>query len=292
MIQHTASFTKVNPKSLILELLLAVGDKPMTAREAIQACALFKISENSLRVTLARLSATGLIEAAGRGAYRLGPAATDLAGDVATWRMAEARLRPWAGGYIVVHSGALSRSNRVALQRRERALQMLGFRAFERGLHIRPDNIEHSVDDVRQRLYKLGLDREAAVFLAGDFDAAREAVVRQLWDGSALTRSYQQLHTQLESWLVGADQLALDVATRESFFLGGGAIRQLVFDPLLPEPFVDAGARHAFIQTVHRFDEAGRAIWNRFFASIADTPAPLPWTPQPVELEITHDHPH
>lgn len=290
--QNTTSFMKVNPKSLILELLLAVGDKPMTAREAIQACALFKISENSLRVTLARLSATGLIEAAGRGAYRLGPAATALAGDVATWRTAETRLRPWTGGYIVVHSGALSRSNRVALQRRERALQMLGFCAFERGLHIRPDNIEHSVDDVRQRLYKLGLDREAAVFLASDFDAGREAVVRQLWDGAALTRSYQQLHTQLETWLAGVDQLALEVATRESFFIGRSAIRQLVFDPLLPEPFVDAGARHAFIQTVHRFDEAGRAIWNRFFASIADTPTPLPLTPQPVELEITHDHPH
>lgn len=292
MIQQTAPFMKVNPKSLILELLLAIGDKPMTAREAIPACALFQISENSLRVTLARLAATGLIEGAGRGSYRLGPAATDLAGEVATWRMAETRLRPWTGGYIVVHCGALGRSNRVALQRRERALHMLGFRVFERGLHIRPDNIEHSVDDVRQRLYKLGLDREAAVFLASDFDSAREAAVRQLWDGPALTRSYQQLHTQLETWLAGADQLALEVATRESFFLGGGAIRQLVFDPLLPEPFVDAGARHAFIQTVHRFDEAGRAIWNRFFASIADTPTPLPLPPQPVELEITHEHPN
>lgn len=267
---------RADPKSLILELLLANGDKPLTAREAIQASALFRISESSLRVTLARLSATGLIDAAGRGAYRLGPAAVDLAGDVATWRTLETRLRPWAGGYIVVHSGALGRSDRAALQRRERALQMLGFRLFERGLHIRPDNIESDIDAVRQRLYKLGLDREATVFKASEFDATREAAIRQLWDGGALNRMYTQLNMQLETWLAGADQLALEVATRESFFMGGGAIRQLVFDPLLPEPLVDAAVRHAFIQTVHRFDAAGRAIWKRFFASLAETPSPSP----------------
>jgi phenylacetic acid degradation operon negative regulatory protein len=283
---------RVNPKNLILELLLAIGDKPLTARDAIQACALFNISENSLRVTLARLSAAGFIEVAGRATYQLGPAATDLATEVATWRTAEARMRPWQGGYIVVHSGALGRSDRVALQRRERALKMLGFRLLERGLHIRPDNIEHHIDEVRERLYKLGLNREAAVFFANNLDSEREATVQQLWDGAALTQSYRQLRVQLDGWLADADQRALNVAARESFLLGGNAIRQLVFDPLLPEPFIDAAERHAFIQTVHRFDEAGRAIWNQFFASIAETPMPLPLAPSPLELEITHEHPN
>lgn len=280
---------KVNPKNLLLDLMLAGGDQPITARAAILAGALFQISENSLRVTLARLSAAGLIEFAGRGAYRLGPAATEFAGEVSSWRCAEARLRPWRGGYIVVHSGALGRSDRVALLRRERALQMLGFRLFERGLHIRPDNIEPHVDAVRQRLYKLGLDREAAVFLADGLDPEREARVRRLWDTTALTQSYRQLRNQLEDWLVDANGRALDAAARESFLLGGSAIHQLVFDPLLPEPFVDANARHAFIQTVCRFDDSGRAIWNRFFASIAETPPPLPFTHQPAELETINE---
>ena len=283
---------KVNPKNLILDLMLAVGDKPLTARDAIQAGALFKISENSLRVTLARLSAAGLIEVAGRAAYRLGPAATELAGEVARWRRAEERLRPWQGGYIVVHCGALGRSNRVALLRRERALQMLGFRPFERGLYIRPDNIELHVDEVRQRLYKLGLDREAAVFLADGLDPERDASVRQLWDGTALTKTYRRLRVQLEHWLAGADRLALDASARESFLLGGRAIHQLVFDPLLPEPLVDTAERHAFIQSVHRFDETGRAIWNRFFASIAETPPALDFSHQPAELETINEHPY
>jgi phenylacetic acid degradation operon negative regulatory protein len=283
---------KVNPKNLVLDLMLATGDKPMAARDAILAGSLFNISENSLRVTLARLSAAGLIEVAERGAYRLGPAATDLAGEVATWRTMESRLRAWQGSHIVVHCGALGRSDRAAPQRRERALQMMGLRLLERGLYIRPDNMEPDLDEVRQRLYKLGLDRNAAVFRASGLDPEREAVVRQLWNGQALTRTYRQLRVELEAWLARADQLPLDAAARESFLLGGKAIHQLVFDPLLPEPFVDTRERHALIQAAHHFDEAGRAIWNRFFASVADTPPALHLTHQPAELETLNEQPY
>jgi phenylacetic acid degradation operon negative regulatory protein len=169
---------------------------------------------------------------------------------------------------------------------------MLGFRPFERGLHIRPDNIEQHVDAVRQRLYKLGLDRDAAVFLAAGLDPERDACVRRLWDGAALTQTYRQLRCQLEEWLASANGLALETAARESFFLGGNAIHQLVFDPLLPAPFVDTAERHAFIEAVHRFDDAGRAIWNRFFASIAGTPRPFPFIHQPAPLETINEHPY
>ena len=33
------------------------------------------------------------------------------------------------------------------------------------------------------------------------------------------------------------------------------------------------------------FDECGRALWNRFFASVAETPAALPFAPQSAVLE-------
>ena len=263
---------KIDPKKLILDLMLAAGDRPMPVRDVILAGSLFEISENHLRVTLARLSAGGFVEPAGRGAYRLGPSGTDVATDVATWRTVEARLRPWQEGcYVAVHSGALGRSDRVALRQNERALHMLGFRPLERGLHLRPDNIEHDVDAVRQRLHKLGLDQQAIVFGASVLGAEHEARVHHLWDEEELTLGYQALRTQLAQWLTGADALALDVAARESFVLGGNAIHQLVFDPLLPEPFVDTKERHAFIEMVRHFDDRGRVIWNRFFAFYAPT---------------------
>ena len=48
--------------------------------------------------------------------------------------------------------------------------------------------------------------------------------------------------------------------------LGGRAIRQIVYDPLLPPPFVDVGERRAFIETMKIMDREGRRIWQRFFA--------------------------
>ena len=153
-------------RSLILNLLLASEERGQSARELIASCALFAIRENSVRVALVRLAADAMIEPAGRGAYRLGPRAAVLADDVATWRSAEERVRDWTGGWIVVHVGALGRSNRVKLRVRDRALAMLGLRELERGLYVRPDNLAGGVEEVRSRLKKLGLDEAAAVFIA------------------------------------------------------------------------------------------------------------------------------
>lgn len=252
-----------NPRHLILKFLLGAEGGAMSAREAIAACGLFGIRENSVRVALVRLAAAGMIEAAGRGAYRLGANASGLAEDVSTWRLAESRVCEWSGAWMAVYCAALGRSNRAALGKRDRALEMLGFRQLDHELFMRPDNLVGGVVAVRERLHKLGLDTAAAIFLATDFDVEREARARSLWDGAALTRSYRKTREQLEKWLQEADTLELEVAARESFLMGGAAIRQLVFDPLLPDPLVDTAERRAFVDTVLRYDAAGHLIWRK-----------------------------
>lgn len=254
---------KINAKHLILDLLLANQNTPLSAKDAIAACALFGISDNSVRVALARASADGLLCAAGRGTYCLGDSALELAGDVATWRTKEQRLRSWQGNYLVVLSHSLGRSNRSALRHRERALAMLGFKELETGLHIRPDNIEDNILMVRKRLYSLGLEKQALVFVAQQFSPEQEQAIYRLWDGAALNQRYEQLQQQLTQWLAHAHDLEADVAARESFLLGRKAIREVVFDPLLPAPWVDVAARHAFVDTVHRFDREGHRIWRQ-----------------------------
>jgi len=151
-----------NPRHLLLNLMTAADDQTLSARDAVAGCALFGITENSVRVTLVRLAAGGLIEAAGRGAYRLGPNATGLASDVAGWRQAEQRLRDWNGDWVAVHVGNLGRSDRTALRVRDRALALLGLCELERGLYLRPDNLLGGVSAVRERLYKLGLESPTA----------------------------------------------------------------------------------------------------------------------------------
>ena len=278
--------SRVNPKHLVLDLLLAVGDQVLTSRQAVAAAALFGITENSLRVTLARLCASQLIEATERGAYRLGSAGTGLAGEVASWRTAEQRVRPWHGDFIMVHSAALTRSDRSALRQRERALEMLGFRELQHGLHARPNNLERDLDTVRLRLQALGLDPQAAVFVGSGFDKGLHATLTQLWDGATLSASYQTRQHELLNWLASAPTLDTARAARESFLLGGAAIRQIVYDPLLPEPLVDTARRHAFIETVHQFDAAGRVIWARFFGTLAAPSARNTRTPNTVGVAV------
>jgi len=258
-----------NPRRLVLSLLLAAQGEALSAREAVVACDLFGIRENAARVTLARLATSGLIENAGRGSYRLTPRASGFASEIASWRDAEKRLRKWTGQYVAVHSGALPRADRSALRRRDRALRLLGLRELEAGLSLRPDNLEGGVDGARRRLRSLGLEDEATVFVAGGFDPEREARVRSLWDGRALSSGYTKTRAELDRWLGQAGKLAPDVAARESFLMGDRAIRQLVFDPLLPEPLVDGEARRAFVDSLRRFDSAGRSIWRTFYRAVS-----------------------
>lgn len=257
--------SSVNPKDLILKLLLAAEGEPLGARDAVLACELFGIRENNARVALVRLAATGLIEAAGRGTYRLGSQAVGLANDISTWRNAEARVQTWHDGWIAVYCGALGRSNRAALGKRSRALQLLGFRELEHELFIRPDNLSGGVSTVRDRLYALGMDISAAVFLINHFDAERDTRARLLWDGKALNQNYRKTREKLEIWLAHAQELELETAARESFLLGDAAIRLMVFDPLLPTPLVDIAERRACADAVLRFDQAGHSIWRRLY---------------------------
>lgn len=258
-----------NPRHLVLNLLLGAGGEALSARTAVAACALFGLRENSVRVALARLAASGLVTPAGRGSYRLGPQAAGLAADVAQWRDAGSRLREWRGDWIAVHTPpraapGTSATGRSARRARERALGLLGLRELDRGLRLRPDNLAGGAVAVRERLARLGLGGDACVFVACDLDPVRERRARTLWDGAALNLGYRATQQRLERWLARAERLPLADAARQSFTLGHDAIRQLVFDPLLPSPLVDAGARQRFIDAVVRFDAAGQAIWHRF----------------------------
>lgn len=277
-----------NPKNLILNLLQANDGAPLSAADAVGSCALFGIRENSVRVALVRLGAAGLIASAGRGAYRLGPQAADLAQELSSWRTSESRVCDWHGAWIMVSTGHLGRSDRTALRTRQRALALLGFQELDDTLHVRPDNLMGHAPVVRERLRKLGLEPDAPAFTATDLPPELDARARTLWQGEALNQAYRQTRQKLQTWLAHADELEPEVAARESYLLGNEAIRQLVFDPLLPEPLVDAAERRAFTATVLAFDEAGHRIWReRLPAALASRVLPPAGTGKPTADKTT-----
>lgn len=261
-------------RRLILKLLLAAEDEVTSARGLVRGCGLLGASENSTRIALARLSAAGMIESAGRGLYRLGPRALGLARDVARWRSGEARVRPWGGDWLLVHTGALGRSDRAALRQRERALALLGLRELERGLYLRADNLSEPLEQVRLRLRALGLAPEALICRAADLDAAHAERARTLWPAENLQQGYRAQTERMTQWATQADALDAEDAAREAYQIGDAAIRQLVFDPLLPDQWIDTGLRARFTEATLQFDALGHAIWQRLSVQPVDRIAP------------------
>ncbi len=271
-------------KSLTLDLLSTIGERSMPVRALVAAASLFGIEENSLRVALARLLAGGMVERDERGEYRLGRRAAAVQQQVRSWRRIEDRVRAWDGGWIGVHTGALRRESRSTLERRRRALRFLGFRELVPGLEVRPDNFSASLEALHRELAALGLPSAAPVFSVARIDADWDAAARALWDGDALVADYRRSRAELASSEARLPALSARESMVESFLLGGRVIRQIVLDPLLPEPIVPAAERRELVATMRRYDKLGHACWRAFFARYHLTSLRAP-----VHSEPAHD---
>ena len=73
-----------SPRLLIMRLLTVADNHTLNISEAILAGTVFGITENSIRVTMARLVQSELAEAIAPATYRLGPKAQKLGDDVAS----------------------------------------------------------------------------------------------------------------------------------------------------------------------------------------------------------------
>lgn len=261
---------KINARSLILDLLFAEPTVVMNTRHFLQAASLFAISDNSTRVALTRLSAEGLLESVGRGQYRLTENAKEISEPVANRANGPTLTRPWNGSYLAVHTGALGRVDRSALNHRERTLRLNGFRELQNDLFIRPDNLAESFSATEVRLFNTGLDSSVPVFIISQFNDATSKKIPALWDTRALNQRYQKTSQHIQQWLSHYEQLELDIATRESLTIGRQAIPLLMTDPLLPEPFVDTKLREQFAADVQTLDKVGHTLWSQFFQRSAN----------------------
>lgn len=262
--------------SLILDLLSAVDGQPIPVRALVRAAEQFGISANNLRVALARLVADGKVERNERGSYGLSAAAEPVHRRVTAWSRLEERVVAWRGGWVAAHVPPLPRGARAQTKRRRRALGFSGMRELSPGLFVRPDNIRGGVEAVRAELVELGLEASALVFALSKLDAAADARARSLWSKDALDDGYAEMTARLVRSGSNLESMPLEQAVVECFLLGGRAIRQLAYDPLLPEPIVRAELRRALIEEMRRYDRTGRRVWRTFMrAQGAPAPASL-----------------
>jgi phenylacetic acid degradation operon negative regulatory protein len=107
--------------------------------------------------------------------------------------------------------------------------------------------------------------RERALRFFG-FRELTDGRARELWDARTLVADYRRSSAELAASEARLPALSARAAMVESFLLGGRVIRQLVLDPLLPEPIVDAAERRALATAMRRYDKLGHACWRAFFA--------------------------
>ncbi|MOA56157.1 hypothetical protein D3C78_1800870 [compost metagenome] len=82
-----------------------------------------------------------------------------------------------------------------------------------------------------------------------------------------MERTYRDGQRRIEDSLGRLKEMPLEDAARETYFLGDQAIRQLVFDPLLPAPLVSVASRQTFREAVRHYDAVGHQIWRDYLAS-------------------------
>ena len=252
-----------SPRSLALDLLSTLRGESMPVGALVAAGTLFGIPENGMRVAVTRLLAANELVRDERGRYRIGPAAAPLNERVVSWRRIEERLRRWDGGWVAVHCSGLPRTRS---EDAARSVRLLGFAEFAPGLALRPDNLRGGVAGVREELLGLGLPSGTPVFALGELDAAGDARARGLWDVAALRASYARSRLALARSEARLERATEAAAMVESFRLGGRVIRELVLDPLLPEPLLPAAERRALLTALRRYDRTGRRIWAGFMA--------------------------
>ena len=97
-------------------------------------------------------------------------------------------------------------------------------------------------------------------------DPASDSAARALWNGETLVADYRRSRAELEVSEARLPLVSAREAMVESFLLGGRVIRQIVLDPLLPEPIVRDGELRALVAAMRRYDKLGHSCWRAFFS--------------------------
>jgi phenylacetic acid degradation operon negative regulatory protein len=251
-------------RKLLLKLLGSRDNIKMNASAAVRVGALFGISENNIRVTLTRLQSAQLITLVDRGDYKLADKGIRFAKEIHQWREDENGLVPWQNDWVIAQTSLLPKSDKKQLRTTERALKLVGMMKLASDIYIRPNNFSGGAGEVRDKLYSLGLSSKTLVFNAKDFDSKTQGKAMGLWRHLNLETLYKEGCSELEKSLARMPTLPLEEATKESYVIGDRALYHLVFDPLLPTPFVDVAMRERYRNLVKKYDDMGAQIWLRF----------------------------
>src|SRR5690606_10036379 len=254
---------KLNARHLILDLLYASINSTLSIKRILAAAELLGISDNGIRVAVARLNQENVIQAVERGVYQLLEKKFDTSFISLNKHPDMQTATTWNGKYVLVYTGALGRVDRTALSKREKALRYYGFHELEQNVFIRPDNLTLTLSPLKTAVIQFGLDPDARFFQVSQLE--NETEVRDLWDIEELHQTYHAVQHDINDWFENYQNLTLAEAAKSAFYLGKSALFSLRADPLLPAEWIDAKARQQFERAVRKIEKQGQFLWQQYF---------------------------
>jgi phenylacetic acid degradation operon negative regulatory protein len=251
----------MRPKSLILDLLSASDPAPLPVSALLRAGRVFRLKENTIRVTLHRLAAGGYLERCGANGERR--YALSARSRILNRHIVEAQTlcpQAWNGQWTLVVAWAPGAARRER-DRFRQALRVLRLANLQPGVWVRPDNLDLSLEEVLREHSLL----EEVIWARGPLHQGRSdaALAWDLFDLERVGREIDRACRDLDASTRRLATLPRDRALAESFIVGGRAIKVLFEDPLLPRPLLPAGWRGEELRTrFARYDRLGRALWR------------------------------
>jgi phenylacetic acid degradation operon negative regulatory protein len=257
----------VSARALVLSLMSSAFHVPQSIARLIRAGELFGIEAATVRVAVTRLMKEGLLESPDRGVYRTGPKSRQLTRRVQAWKDVASRLVPWNGDWMVALTDHLGRTDRKQLRARERALALSGYQRTPAGFWVRPANLTGALADHRADLTAIGADEDIILLRAAGIAMEPLPDWPALWSSEALARSYEKAIAAMTASLARLPGLPPDAAARETLLIGQAVIRTINFDPLLPPELGNQQQFLQMVETMVRYNEAGRKCWQAYYAA-------------------------
>jgi len=257
----------VSARALVLSLMSSAFHVPQSIARLIRAGELFGIEAATLRVAVTRLLKEGLLESPDRGVYQPGPQSRALTRRVRGWKDVARRLVPWNGDWLIALTDHLGRTDRKQLRARERSLALSGYQQATTGFWVRPANLAGALADHRSDLTAIGADEDVILLRATGIAMEPLPDWPSLWSSQALARSYEKAIAAMTASLARLPGLSPDAAARETLLIGQAVIRTINFDPLLPPEFGNQQQFLQMVETMVRYNEAGRKCWLAYYAA-------------------------
>jgi phenylacetic acid degradation operon negative regulatory protein len=261
--------TTASAQQVALAFLGASRGRALSAPTLVAGADILGVSGNATRLALSRLRAKGEIQLVSRGKYALSAMRQNAIAHVRTFKSGFAARVPWKGGFLGALTADLPRGNSAMVARRERALDLSGFREFRHGLWVRPDNLAGGRVVVATHLRRLGLD-EGADTVELELDAGQVAALEPKWNVAEDQARASALADRVHRFLARGTKLSRRVAAAESFWLGDEVLRFLARDPLLPESMADPEPRARLAEAMATLDEQGFALWKSILEELEE----------------------